>query len=105
MKEFSEEELKRLCEKYHCSYYLTTNQAIIKTVCANWMFDYTEPPYKLYHRPVILQYHATSIQINDGYHDQKRQFDDIAELMDYIYTHDKDYFIKPKYKQPKKKKR
>ena len=103
--DFNENVLKNLCEEYGFTYHMTTTYATIKTVCANWRFDYTETPYKLFHKPSIIHNYFVAINTNDGYHDQKRSFNNLKDLIDYIYTHDKDYFIKPKYKQEKKKKK
>lgn len=99
----NEKELEDLCEKFNCTYHITATQIIIKTKCASWRFDYTAKPYKLYHRPIILQYYNCTINNDDGFHNQNKSFNTIEDLMEYIYTHDKDYFRKPKLPLHKKK--
>ena len=93
---FDEEILKQSCDKYNFTYHITANEVIVKTVYASWKFDYTENPFHLYHRPTVLHYYKTSINTNEGYHDQKRSFKKIEDLIDYIQTHDNNFNTKKK---------
>lgn len=92
-----EAELKRLSEKYGFSYTVLVGVAIIKTAFSSWKFDYTSPPYHLFHRPAVIFDYKCCVKNSDGYHNQNRKFTDLEELCDYITTHDRDLFKKPKF--------
>ena len=100
---FNENELRISCEKYNFTYHLTTNEVIIKTLYAKWKFDFTKETFDLYHRPIVLSYYNSAINTNEGYHNQNKSFENVTDLVDYIYTHDNNFYTKKKPELKKKK--
>ena len=91
-------DIKETCEKYGFEYHIKECIVVLKTKFGSWMFDYTQKPYKLYHRPILMHNYFAASKTNDGYHDQKKKFYDIEELFKYIYAHDKHYLNRRKRK-------
>lgn len=101
--ELSNERIAELSKKYNMQIDVMSSNVIVKTLCASWRIDYTEKPYIIYHRPVLLNHYKSAINTNDGYHKQNKSFDDMEEVLNYIYTHDKDMFKKRRPKQKRKR--
>ena len=72
-----------LCKEYNFKYQVINNFIIINSIIDEWYVNFTGQVFKLFHKNKL---YATT-----KYHYQKT-FNDIASVINYIYSHDNFYY-------------
>lgn len=84
--------LEETCQRYGFQYNVIGNEMFVKTAIAGWHFSIkrSSKPIKLYHEN-LLRY-TSKTKFRNGYHQQDIVFRTPAEVVEYIYFHDKNRY-------------